>query len=253
MKPLRIAFVTSIVIAFAGGCDDGALEVRNGDRDVGLADDAGHIDTADSENGVEDVGPGDTGTDDANGGNDTSPPPECETGEFECLDDTTFRVCIDDGAGSAEWSEESCSGGELCADAADHIDDICQTCPDDEFAPHNHSSPDAPTLSAGDAFSNLRLCEEPDGQNFFYLEEIDSFDVLLEWDDEADALSMDVWVADDAGVTWEGRDWYSMASENSFQAHASEDLSASRHVYIRVFFRDGAPASGVPYTISRSN
>ncbi len=261
-KILISSFVAALV---ATGCNEGALEIHHGDGfdpDVGVPDDTNGVDPPDdtgtpSEDtgGVDDTGTGeDTGTDEDTGDNGGDPPPPpCDIGDFECQGDSNYRVCVDDGAGSAQWDDESCSGGQLCAHAANDLGEICQTCPESDLAPNKHTSPNAPTLSAGDSFSNLRLCEEPNGQNFFYLGQTDSFTVNLEWEDHADALRIDSWVADSSGVDWDGRDWYSLGSHGSYDGEISESLSSTRHVYVRVYYSNGGPSSGVPYSISRSN
>ncbi len=265
----KLPIVLVGVAVLIGGCGDGALEVRHGDEfdadaDAGAVDDANGVEPSNDTGVVEDTGDvedagvvEDTGADDAGSDNDDNgeEPPPCEIGEFECQGDAGYRVCVDDGDDSARWDDETCSGDQLCADAADSLDEICQTCPDDQFAPDNHTSPNAPSLSAGDSYSGLRLCEEPHGQNFFYLGETDSIEVQLEWEEHGDSLRMDVWIAEGSGVSWEGRDWYALASHGSFEAETAESFSGTEHIYVRVYYPDeySPPSSGVSYEISRSN
>ncbi len=257
-KILTIIAATSLLIS---GCADGFLEVSPEHNaptpDAGIGDDVGANGNGggDVGNGGDDVGNGDdAGTNQNN--NDT--PVCCTVGTIECVDDHAHRECLAGDDDCGQWADPTtCPNNELCDDR-DGAEELCTACRDDDFAPDNFVSQTAPTLSAGTTFSDLVLCDNgnPDvtSHNFFYLGQISTIDVHLQWVEEQGPLGLDFWTAEAADSSWAGRDYLADAGQHPSELSHNQSLGSNTHIFARVYFRTSSPpTAGTTYTISHAN
>lgn len=178
----------------------------------------------------------------------------CEaTGTMHCADADTLECNAT--AGSPE--PKQCNDRDSNCDGTVDSQGICGPCIDDGFAPDNHVSETAPLLNAGHSLDDVLLCDNEiasTSHNFFYLGQVASFEVTLEWEEVQGPLGLDFWTASTSQATWQDREFLADGGEDVSQLSHSQSLGVSQHIYARVFFRtNDKPPAGTPYTISHSN